>query len=78
MGHLTCCGRGVELCDFVSLDEVPIPIRVGVRGDTLEHDGGGSIDQRAVHDVSVASDPSAICNACVHIAVLRNMREKSK
>ena len=58
----------------MSLYEVPIPVGVRICGDAFEHDGGRSIDQGAIHDVSVASDPSAIRNTSVHIAVLREGR----
>ena len=52
------------------------PVGVGVGGDGLEHHGGGSVAQRAVHDVGVARYPSAVSNASVHVTVLNNKKRE--
>ena len=35
--------------------------------NTLKQDSGGSIAERAVHHVGVASDPANVSNTCIHI-----------
>lgn len=54
----------------MSLHEVPVAVRVGVRGDAFEHHGRGAVAQGAVHDVGVARYPSAIGDTGVHVVVL--------
>lgn len=72
----TCSGCGVELSDFVPLHEVPVAVRVGVRGDTLEHDGCGTVAKRTVDNVGVARYPSAVGDTGVYVTIL--MREFQK
>ena len=34
----------------------------------LKEDGSGSIAERAIHHVGVASDPANVCHTCIHIS----------
>ena len=53
---------------MVALAQVPVPARVGVGRDRLEHERGRTVGERAVHDVRMARDPSNVSDACVHLS----------
>jgi hypothetical protein len=72
----TCSGRGVELSDFVPLHEIPVAVRVGVRGNALEHNGRGAVAEGTVDDVGVTRYPSAISDTGVNVTILYRELQK--
>lgn len=61
------------------LHEVPVAVRVGVCGDTLEHHSRGAIAKGTVDDVGVARYPSAVSDTGVYISILyRETETESK
>ena len=50
------------------LHDVPVTAGVGEGWQRLEHDGGGAVAQRAVHNVRVAGDPADVGDAREDIA----------
>ena len=61
---------GVELVDLVLVADIPEATGVGISRDTLEHDRGGPVAERAVDDVRVAGDPADVGGAPVDVAVV--------
>ena len=53
----------------MTLHQVPVAVRVGVRRYTFEHDGGRTVAQWTIHDVRVASDPPAVRYRTVDVAI---------
>ena len=64
-------GGRVEHGDLVPLHHVPVAARVGVGGNGLEHEGGGAVGQRPVHDVAVAGDPAHVGHAGEHVVLAK-------
>mmetsp|Transcript_45065 Transcript_45065/g.113504 ORF Transcript_45065/g.113504 Transcript_45065/m.113504 type:complete len:375 (+) Transcript_45065:991-2115(+) len=54
----------------MAFHHVPVATGIRVDGDALEHEGGGTVAERAVHDVRVASDPADVGHARVHVTFL--------
>ena len=52
------------------IDHLPEARAIRVRRDALEHQRGGAVRERAIHDVGMASDPADIGRAPVHFARL--------
>ena len=64
-------GRGgVEGVDLVLVADLPEPRHGRVVRHALEHQGGGAVRQRPVHDVAVAGDPADVGGAPVDLAVV--------
>lgn len=55
--------RGIELGDFVLLDDVPVARGGGVDGGTFEYGGSDTVEERAVDDVGVSGNPTNVGHA---------------
>ena len=47
---------------------IHVQTRVGVGRMALKEDSGGSITERTIHHVGVASDPANVSHTCIHIS----------
>ncbi len=63
-------GRRVKLGHTVLLYKVPESIRRGMRGDALEDDLGGAVEQGSVGDIGMTSNPTAVGSAPKHITLM--------
>mmetsp|Transcript_17377 Transcript_17377/g.56878 ORF Transcript_17377/g.56878 Transcript_17377/m.56878 type:complete len:544 (-) Transcript_17377:204-1835(-) len=62
--------RSVKLGHLVLVDDFPAASRVRVVGNALEDDLRGAVQHRAVRQIAVSGDPSAVRRAPVDVAVV--------
>ena len=72
LGHEGPDGRGcrIELVDLPLVHGGPEPTRIRIGGHPFEHETGGALGQRAVHDIGVSGDPADVRRAPIDVAVM--------
>mmetsp|Transcript_16428 Transcript_16428/g.29653 ORF Transcript_16428/g.29653 Transcript_16428/m.29653 type:complete len:275 (-) Transcript_16428:533-1357(-) len=68
-------GGGVEDADLILVDDLPAATGIGIGRHALEDDLGGPEEKRAVGDVRVTRDPTAIGSAPVHVGLRLNVED---